>query len=242
MQESSFDSAGTVGSHGTSSRGRRLGTPGGLAGLGLSLVLSAGLAACGSSASSASAPSMSTEPTLGPSPSAEVSSGNVEATFEWAGDMGGIGTFGSVMQDAGYTDRYEEGVLDHLGEAYAIIDQGLPKAVDLNEVKTAEPGTVSGDVQIDWWPDGRHDTALPPGGHGDRIYRVTVDLGSYVKGGDAVAYVWFLSQAQAGALDSEGPGATPDPYPSECFSFRLDKETAAALIDVFWVKGEAPAS
>jgi hypothetical protein len=212
----------------------------GAAGLCLSLVVIAGLAACGSSASSASPAQspQSPQPTLGPSPSAVETSGGAEATpYAWSGDSGGLGTSGSVMADAGYTDRYEDDALHHMGEAYAIIEQGLPQAVDLDEVKDAEPGAVFGDVQIYWWPDGRHDTALPPGGHGDRIYRLMVDLAPYVRGGDAVVYVWFVSQAQGDALDPQDFKATPDPYPTQYFTFQLDKETAAALLDVFWVKG-----
>jgi hypothetical protein len=209
----------------------------GAAGLCLSLVVAAGLAACGSSAPSAQS-TQSTQPTLSPSPTAVETPGGAEATpFAWSSDSGGVGTIGSTLSDAGYTDRYEDGALDHLGEAFALIEQGLPKAVDLDEVKEGEPGAIFGDVQIYWWPDGRHETALPPGGHGERIYRILVDLGPYVRGGDAVAYVWFVSQAQADALDQQDSMATPDPYPTQYFAFQLDKETAAALLDVFWVKG-----
>jgi hypothetical protein len=214
------------------SRGSRAGGPARkAAGLSLCLVAIAGLAAaCGSSASSA-------KPTVGPSASIGGPSASVDATpYAWAGDSGGFGSASTALSDAGYTARYEEG-LDHLGEAFAVIEQGLPKAIDLNEAQTGEPDSLFGDVQVYWWPDGRHDTALPPGGHGERIYRIVVDLGPYVRGEDAVAHVWFVSRAQADALDPQDLMATPDPYPNEYFVFQIDKETAEALINVFWVKG-----
>jgi hypothetical protein len=215
-------------------RGSRLGVPARKAvGFGLCLAMFAGLAAaCGSSKPSA-------QPNL--TPSAEAS-----ASFDrlaYAGDTGGFGTVGMLLADAGYTKRYEDLTgLDHMAEAYFIIEQGLPRAVDLNEVKSKQPATFSFDVSVTWEPKGRRDTVLPPGGHGERIYSLDVDLGPYVKGGDAVAYVWFLSRAEGEALASQDAGATPASDPKQAFSFKLDKKTASALLDLFWVKGEPAAS
>jgi hypothetical protein len=126
-----------------------------------------------------------------------------------------------------------------MAEAYAVISQGLPKAVDMNATQTAKPGSVICEVCVMWQPNGRHDTALPPGNHGERIYEIDVDLGPYLKGGDAVAYVWFLSRAAGDALDKTDLTATPDPYPAQALSFTIGKDTAAALLNVFWVKGAA---
>jgi len=148
-----------------------------------------------------------------------------------------------VLEDAGYTERYEglDG-LDHMEEAYAIIELALPKATDLNQPQAEEPGGVYCDVYIEWEPNGKRDTLLPPGDHGERIYEVKVDLGPYVSGGDAVAWVWFVGRAQGDALASGDWGATPNPYPNQAFGFKLDKAAAGALFDIFWVKGAAPSA
>ena len=34
--------------------------------------------------------------------------------------------------------------------------------------------------------------------------------------------------------------ATPSPYPTKAYEFQIDKTTAAALLDMFWVKGATP--
>jgi hypothetical protein len=228
------------------SRGSRLGAPARRAiGLSLCLALFAGLAAaCGSSTSSG----QSARPTASLTTSASAAASAQEPAVSidpasYEGDTGGFGTAGSALEDAGYKDRYEgtDG-LDHMAEAYAIIERGLPKAVDLSQVKAEEPGGVSCEVYILWEPEGRRDTLLPPGGHGERIYEIQVDLGSYVKGGDAIAYVWFLSRADGDTLASQDPYGTPKAYPNQAFSFQLDKGTAAALLDLFWVKGTPAAS
>ena len=206
--------------------------------LSLCLVMFAGLAAaCGSS----SKPNgQSAQPSGHPNATGQVPTPTLDtAAFEH--DGGAFSTNGSVLSDAGYTDRYEFGkALVHLGEALTVISQGLPKAVDLNAVQTAKPGSVICEACVIWQPNGRRDTALPPGDHGERIYEIDVDLGPYVKGGDAVAYVWFLSRAAGDALDKTDLTATPEPYPSQAFSFTIDKDTAGALLDVFWMKGAAP--
>ena len=227
-----FDPAG--------SRGSRLGAPARVAiRLGLCLVLFAGVAAaCGSSTSSA----QSAQPSLGPAASGGAPSVGFDTT-QFALDGGGFGTTGSALADAGYTDRYQSSTgLDHLAEAYAIIVNGLPKAVDLNQTKAEKPGNISSDVYVLWQPMGRRDTVLPPGGHGERIYELDVDLGPYITGGDAVAYVWFLSRAEGDALDPHDLTATPAAYPTQAFTFKLDSGTAGALLNVFWVKGAAPTS
>jgi hypothetical protein len=156
-------------------------------------------------------------------------------------DGGGFGVNGSI-EDYGYTDRYTEGTggLDHMGEAYALIVQALPAAVDLNQTQAEEPGSISENVYIQWSPMGRHQTALPPGNHGERLYEVDIDLGPYLQGGDALAYIWFITKAQADALDPHNMTATPSPYPTTAYEFQIDKTTAAALLDMFWVKGAAP--
>lgn len=219
-------------------RGSRIGAPARRAiRLSLCLVLFAGLAAaCGSSKPSV----QSGQPSQGPAASANGPSVSFDpAAYE--SDSGGFGSTGSVLEDAGYTDRYQSmGGLDHLADAYSIIVRGLPKAVDLNQVKAEAPGAISCEVSVEWQPMGRRDTALPPGSHGERIYELDVDLGPYVKGGDAVAYVWFLSRADGDALDKIDLTATPKAYPNQAFSFKIDKETAGALLDVFWVKGASP--
>ena len=156
-------------------------------------------------------------------------------------DGGGFGVNGSI-EDYGYTDRYTEGNggLDQMGEAYALIVQALPAAVDLNQTQAEEPGSISENVYIQWNPMGRHQTALPPGNHGERLYEVDIDLGPYLQGGDALAYVWFITKAEAVALDPHDMTATPSPYPTKAYEFQIDKTTAAALLDMFWVKGAAP--
>ena len=211
--------------------------------LGLCLMLFAGLAVgCGGSKSSTqtaqlslSLPSPSPKASASPMPSPTLDLNAFES------DGGAFGTNGPALEDAGYTDRYPdlEG-LDHMKEAYTIIVNGLPKAVDLNQVKTEAPGMISSDAYVNWQPMGRRDTVLPPGNHGERIYELDVDLGSYVKGGDAVAHVWFITRAQGDALDPVHLTATPNPYPSQAFTFKLDSGTAAALLNLFWVKGAAP--
>jgi hypothetical protein len=210
--------------------------------LGLCLVLFAGVAAaCGGS--KASGPGDHSSP--GSSPGSATSAQPPAVSFDPAAfesDSGGFGTSGSTLTDAGYTERYTqsgEGI-DHLGEAFVIITNRLPKAVDLNQVKPGAPGSIPSEVYVQWQPNGRRDTVLPPGNHGERIYELDVDLGPYLKGGDAVAYVWFLSRAEGDALDKNDLSATPKTYPSQAYTFTLDKATAAALLDVFWVKGVAP--
>jgi hypothetical protein len=226
--------------------------------LGLCLVLFAGVAAaCGSSqatgqsagpnlssaassqgpAACAQGPAASSQ---GPAASAQAPSVSFDTTA-FSCDGGGYGTSGTALEDAGYTDRYQDlKGIDHMAEAYAIIVHGLPSAVDLNQVQSAAPGAITCEVVINWQPMGRRDTVLPPGNHGERIYELDLDIGPYVKGGDAVAYVWFLSRAQGNALDPNDLTATPSPYPNQAFSFKIDKATAAALLDLFWVKGAAP--
>ncbi|MGA3058453.1 MAG: hypothetical protein ABSE70_10545 [Candidatus Limnocylindrales bacterium] len=219
-------------------RGSRIGAPARRAiRLGLCLVLFAGLAAaCGSGKPS----EQSGQPSLSPAASAPGPSVSFDPTA-FASDGGGFGSNGSAIEDAGYTERYGgmEG-LDHLAEAYAVIVHGLPTAIDLNQVKAEKPGMVSCEVTVEWEPMGRRDTVLPPGGHGERIYEIDVDLGPYIKGGDAVAYVWFLSRAEGDALDKIDLTATPQAYPNQAFSFKIDKEAAGALLDLFWVKGAPP--
>jgi hypothetical protein len=209
--------------------------------LGLCLVLFAGVAAaCGSSSGSSTPSGESGRPSLSPVASAPGPSASQDLTA-FDSDSGGFGTIGSALEDAGYTDRYEsmEG-LDHLTEAYDAIAHALPTAVDLNQVTTETPGDVSSDAYIQWEPMGRRDTLMPPGNHGERIYEVEVDLGPYLKGGDAVAYVWYLSRAEGDALDPYDLTATPQAYPNKAYSFALDKATAGALLDIFWVKGAPP--
>lgn len=207
--------------------------------LGLCLVLFAGLAAACASGS-AKPSGQSAQPSQGLAASANGPSAGLDST-SFASDGGGFGSSGSVLEDAGYTERYGgmEG-LDHLKEAYAIITQGLSTAVDLNQVKTEAPGKISCDVTVEWQPMGRRDTVLPPGGHGERIYELDVDLGPYVKGGDAVAYVWFLSRADGDALDKIDLTATPAAYPNQAYSFKIDNGTAGALLNLLWVKGVSP--
>ena len=227
--------------------------------LGLCLVLFVGLsAACGGSKSSgASASSEQSSQSTGQSAqtSAEISasaetssSGAASAAASvsldptlYQADGGGFGVNGSI-EAYGYTDRYTEGTdgLDHMGEAYALIVQALPAAVDLNQTQAEEPGSISENVYIQWNPMGRHQTALPPGNHGERLYEVDIDLGPYLQGGDALAYVWFITKAEAVALDPHDMTATPSPYPTKAYEFQIDKTTAAALLDMFWVKGAAP--
>ena len=220
-------------------RGSRLGTPTrGAILLGLCLVLFAGVAAaCGGSNASG--------PGNQPNPGSATSAQTPAVSFDpaaFGSDEGGFGTSGSALTDAGYTERYPnsgEG-LNHLKEAFAVIAAGLPTAVDLNQVQTAAPGSIQVEVYVTWQPSGRRDTVLPPGGHGERIYELDVDLGPYLKGGDAVAYVWFLSRAEGSALDPNDLTATPKTYPTQAYSFTIDKVTAGALLDIFWVKGAAP--
>ena len=218
------------------SRGSRFGVPvRGAIRLGLCVVMFAGVAAaCGSSKSTGqNAQSSSAASAQAPSVTVD------RAAFQ--SDGGAFGGGGSTLSDAGYTDRYQDlDGLDHLPEAYAIILNALPSAVDLNQVKTEAPGSISSDAYINWQPMGRRDTVLPPGNHGERIYELDVDLGPYLTGGDAVAYVWFLSRAEGNALDPFDLTATPKTYPTQAYSFGLDKATAGALINVFWVKGAAP--
>jgi hypothetical protein len=232
-------------------------------GLGLCLVLFAGLtAACsGTKSSGASASSEQSSQSTGQStqPSAQTSAeasasaqisasaaASVAASVSldptlYQADGGGFGVNGSI-DDYGYTDRYTEGTsgLDHMGAAYALIVQALPSAVDLNQTQAQQPGSISQNVYIQWSPMGRHQTALPPGNHGERLYEVDIDLGPYLQGGDALAYIWFITKAQADALDPHNMTATPSPYPTTAYEFQIDKTTAAALLDMFWVKGAAP--
>ncbi len=233
-------------------RDSRLGAPvRGAIRLGLCMVLFAGVAAaCGSSkatgqsagpnfssAASSQGPAACSQ---GPAASAQAPSVSF-GTTAFSCDGGGYGTSGTALEDAGYTDRYQDlKGIDHMAEAYAIIVHGLPSAVDLNQVQSAAPGAITCEVVINWQPMGRRDTVLPPGNHGERIYELDLDIGPYLKGGDAVAYVWFLSRAQGNALDPNDLTATPSPYPNQAFSFKIDKATAAALLDLFWVKGAAP--
>lgn len=220
------------------SRGSRLGSAARRAiRLGLCLVLFAGVAvACGGSKSSG----QSGQPANNPAASVNGPAVTFDTTA-FSSDGGGYSTNGSALEDAGYTDRYQDlAGLDHMAEAYAIILNALPKAVDLNQVKAEQPGTISCDVCINWQPMGRRDTALPPGNHGERIYEVDIDLGPYLKNGDSVAYVWFLSRADAASLDPIDLTATPQAYPSQAYTFTIDKATAGALFDIFWVKGAAP--
>lgn len=227
-----FDVSGT--------RGSRIGAPPrGAIRIGLSLVLIAGVAAaCGSSTSTG----QGGQPSVAPAASAQGASVQAPAVSfdpaEYANDGGGFGTNGSIE---GYTDRYQgtDG-LDHMAGAYALISLALPTAVDLDQTQAQEPGMVTEDVYVQWEPLGRRDTALPPGNHGERIYEADIDLGPYLKGGDAVAYVWFISRAEAASLDPNDLTATPNPYPTKAYSFKIDKATAAALLDMFWVKGAAP--
>ena len=235
-----FDLAGTRGSRLGASTRRAMR-------LSLCLVLFAGVAAaCGSSKSTeqnaqpSSAASAQGPTVSGPAASAQAPLVSFDPA-DYQSDGGGFSTNGSALEDAGYTDRYQglDG-LDHMDQAYATIVNGLPKAVDLNQTKAEGPGNVACEVCVQWQPLGRRDTALPPGGHGERIYELDVDLGPYLKGGDAVAYVWFVTRAQGNALDPHDMTATPDPYPTKAYSFTIDKVTAGALISIFWVKGAAP--
>jgi hypothetical protein len=220
------------------SEGSRLGAPARRAiRLSLCLVLFAGLAAaCGSGQSSG----QSGQPSGNPGASAQGPSGSLDLTA-FASDGGGYGISGSTLEDAGYTDRYQgtDG-LDHLKEAYAVITHGLPTAVDLNQVQTEKPGDVSSDAYVVWEPNGRRDTVMPPGNHGERIYELEVDLGPYITGGDAVVWVWYLSRAEGDALDKIDLTATPQTYPTQAYSFQIDKATAGAVLDLFWIKGAPP--
>ena len=142
--------------------------------LGLCLMLFAGLAVgCGGSKSSTqtaqlslSLPSPSPKASASPMPSPTLDLNAFES------DGGAFGTNGPALEDAGYTDRYPdlEG-LDHMKEAYTIIVNGLPKAVDLNQVKTEAPGMISSDAYVNWQPMGRRDTVLPPVRQGRRCRR-----------------------------------------------------------------------
>jgi hypothetical protein len=143
--------------------------------------------------------------------------------------MGGI-AIDYVFTDAGYSQRWEEDVFDHTPGGYAILERGLAKAVDLNKVETGEPLMMTGTTVI-WQPNGRRDTLLPPSAHGERIYAVAVDLDSFVKGDDVIARITFVSRAQGDA------SASP---PDQLYSYKLDKDTVAALVDYFFVKGAAP--
>jgi hypothetical protein len=205
--------------------------------LALSLLAVAALAAaCGGSQSGGkSSPAPST-----PAPSAHGPLANADLTV-YDLDSGGL-TGSAALAEAGYAERYPEGTdaLDHLAEADYIIEHGLPKAVDLNDVKSGTPGSQDVGATVIWEPNGRRDTLLPPGNHGERIYNLVVDLDPYLKGGDAVAYVSFLSRAEGDALDANNLTATPATIPNQVYTFKLDKATAAALLDVFYVKGAAP--
>jgi hypothetical protein len=207
------------------------------AGLGICLMVIAGLAACGSSAQSGG----SQQPTASPSAAVAGPAASLDPA-SYANDISGYGTVGIMPSDIEYTQRYEglDG-LDHMAEACAILEAGLPKAIDLNKVEARTPRTQTAALGIFWQPSGRRDTLLPPGGHGERIYEVEVELAEYVRGGDAVAQIWFLSRAEGDALGQDSL-ATPQVYPNQAYSFALDKETAAALLDLFWVKGEPAAS
>lgn len=207
------------------------------AGHGLALLaLAVAAAACGGSSSAKTQPAPSPTPAITAAPWA----GADLTVYEW--DGGGT-SMSSGLEQYGYTERYEGlDALDHMAEAYYIIEQGLPKAVDQNQVETGTPNYFTNGTIILWQPNGRRDTLLPPGGHGERIYEVHVLMDPYGQGGDAVAHVWFISQAEGDALDAHNLTATPAAYPNQYYVFQLDKATAAALLDLFWVKGAPGAS
>jgi hypothetical protein len=192
------------------------------------------VAGCGSSSAARS------QPPATPTPSTPAPSASPDLS-DYALDGGGL-TYSSVLTDAGYTQRYPDTALDHVAGAFYIIEHGLPQAIDLNQVETGGPGSAAEGTAIVWEPDGRRDTLLPPGDHGERIYQVDVDLDAYVQGGDAIAHVSFISRAAGDALDPRDLWATPDPYPNQVYAFRLDKATAAALLDYFWMPKGPPGS
>jgi hypothetical protein len=194
----------------------------------LTLILLAILvAACGSSGSSAMS-----------SPAAS-GTGNF-AVYQL--DSGGITGADDVAQQAGYTSRYTgDEVYDRLNGGYSIVEHGLPKAADLNQVETGEAGAIGSETAVLWQPNGRRDTLLPPSAHGERIYAVVVVLDGYITGGDATARATFVSRVQGGALNPKDPSATPVGLPpNQIYTYTIDNGTAAALLDYFFVKGAAP--
>jgi hypothetical protein len=186
--------------------------------------------------------SVAPEPTPNPTPTATPkSSASPKPTAKPAGgsqspwptedcSYGGYGSAGSFLSDLGYVKRSDDLLTKaQLNQIRSIIEKSLPKAVDLNKVEVGEP-YPRGDVFVDWSPTGYCVSLLPPGGHGERIYMAAVNLGPYLRGGDAVAYVWFVNAADGGAV------------PNRYFDYRIDKGTAAALLDLFWVKSSPAAS
>jgi hypothetical protein len=193
--------------------------------LSLSLLLAVGLAACGGSSGQKASPT-----------SADA------GLAVYDRDAGGVG-YSPDTEDMGYTKRYEgDAFYDHLNGGYAIVEQGLAKFTDLNQVETGSPGAIGGETAVLWEPDGRRDTLMPPNPRGERIYTVVVVLDGYMTGGDAIARIAFVSRTWGDALNPKDPAATPAATPpNQVYTYTVDKGTAAALLDYFWVKG-APAA
>jgi hypothetical protein len=195
------------------------------------LALAVAAAACGGSSGKSSTAPSSAALSAAPSASADLSA--------YEHDLGGIGTTPTAW-DAGYTPRYDgDEVFDELPAGYAMIEQGLPKATDLSQVATGEPADLCQGTALYWEPNGRRDTLLPPGAPGERIYKLALDFDAYFQGGDVTARISFISRAEGDALSSDDSSATLAVPPTKVYSYRLDKATAAALGDYFWVK-EAP--
>jgi hypothetical protein len=72
---------------------------------------------------------------------------------------------------------------------------------------------------------------------------VVVLLDGYIQGGDATAQIAFVSRVQGDALNPKDPSATPAGVaPDQIYTYKLDKATAAALLNAFFVKGAPPAT
>lgn len=157
-------------------------------------------------------------------------------------DSGGITGADEAAQQAGYASRYTgDAVYEQLNGGYSIVEHGLPMAADLNQVEVGEPGAIGSETAVLWQPNGRRDTLMPPSAHDERIYAVVVVLDGYIAGGDAIARVTFVSRVQGDALNPKDPSATPvGSPPTQIHTYTLDKVTAAALLDYFFVKGPAP--
>lgn len=198
------------------------------------LLLAVLVAACGSSGSSGKGSPVPSTPA--PSATADLAAYDL--------DGGGITGASDIAQQAGYTPRYTgDEIFDRLNGGYALVEKGMPSATDLNQVETGEPGAIGGDTSVLWEPSGRRDTLLPTSAHGERIYAVVVDLDGYFQGGDATARISFVSRAQGDLLNLylKDPTATAGALPpDQIYTYKVDKATAAALVDYFFVKGAAP--
>jgi hypothetical protein len=124
----------------------------------------------------------------------------------------------SLAFDASDSDLLSE----HLARAYAVIEPGLPRAVE------ADGGTLSeAQVSVQWLPAGRR-TLMPPVAYGQAIYSVGLLIGRYLETGEALAQIQFSDLQTSWGLDA------PDVTPTSPYIYRMDPSVFDKVIEIIF--------